>query len=159
MGYLVGLIVIIWIINLIVDNIGVILLIGGVLIAIACVFAIIKDKERRKAEEEHRILEEERRRLESEYRGLETEVLNKLGFSHWTITPHVDEEIVVKSRQALEKYDDVKYFKDDREAFARAEKTIKRKCNIARILKDWMDKGISSEMVEEGKHLGRRKNS
>lgn len=30
---------------------------------------------------------------------------------------------------------------------------------IARILKEWEEKGITSEMVEEGKHLGRKKNS
>ena len=46
--------------------------------------------------------------------------------------------------------------------YALKEASIYRSLNmnyIARILKDWMDKGISSEMVEEGKHLGRRKNS
>jgi DNA replication protein len=46
--------------------------------------------------------------------------------------------------------------------YALKEASIYRSLNmnyIARILKDWTDKGISSEMVEEGKHLGRRKNS
>jgi DNA replication protein len=46
--------------------------------------------------------------------------------------------------------------------YALKEASIYRSLNmnyIARILKEWSDKGITSEMVEEGKHLGRRKNS
>ena len=47
---------------------------------------------------------------DSKYRKLEAEVLSKLGFSSWNIISHIDAEVTVKSRQALEKYDDVKYF-------------------------------------------------
>lgn len=46
--------------------------------------------------------------------------------------------------------------------YALKEASIYRSLNmnyIARILKEWTEKGITSEMVEEGKHLGRRKNS
>ena len=72
------------------------------------------------------------------FRKLETDVLSKLGFSSWNIISNIDAEVTVKSRQALEKYDDVKYFKDDGEAFPRAERAIKRKCEVARILKDFL---------------------
>ena len=75
---------------------------------------------------------------DSKYRKLEAEVLSKLGFSSWNIISHIDAEVTVKSRQALEKYDDVKYFKDDREEFPRAERAINRKCEVASILKDFL---------------------
>ena len=75
---------------------------------------------------------------DSKYRKLEAEVLKKLGFSSWNIISHIDAEVTVKSRQTLEKYDDVKYFKDDREEFPRAERAIKRKCEVARILRDFL---------------------
>lgn len=75
---------------------------------------------------------------ENKYKKLEAEVLNKLGFSNWNIISYCDAEVTVKSRQALEKYDDIKYFKDNREDFSRAERTIKRKCEVARILKDFL---------------------
>ena len=40
------------------------------------------------------------------YKKLETEVLKKLGFSNWNIVSYLDEQVIVKSRQTLEKYDD-----------------------------------------------------
>ena len=40
---------------------------------------------------------------DSKYRKLEAEVLKKLGFSSWNIISHIDAEVTVKSRQALEK--------------------------------------------------------
>lgn len=49
------------------------------------------------------------------YKELETEVLKKLGFSSWNIISYFDEDVTVKSRQALEKYDDIKFFKEVRE--------------------------------------------
>lgn len=48
------------------------------------------------------------------YKKLESEVLQKLGFSNWNIISYIDERITVKSRQALEKYDDIKFFKENR---------------------------------------------
>ena len=64
---------------------------------------------------------------EKKYRELETEVLKKLGFSNWNIVSYYDEYVTVKSRQALEKYDHVKFFKENREKLERAKKIIKRK--------------------------------
>lgn len=73
------------------------------------------------------------------YKKLENEVLNELGFPSWNIISFYDAEITVKSRQALEKYDEIKYFKDYREEFARAESTISEKKEVARILEDFLD--------------------
>lgn len=58
---------------------------------------------------------------------MEAEVLRKLGFSSWNIISYFDEYVTVKSRQTLEKYDDVKFFKENREKLAKAESIIKRK--------------------------------
>lgn len=45
------------------------------------------------------------------YRKLESEVLQKLGFSSWNIISYFDEQVTVKSRQTLEKYNDVKFLR------------------------------------------------
>ena len=59
-----------------------------------------------------------------EYKKLETAALNKLGFSNWDIICKYDEIVIVKSRQALQKYDKVKYFKEDKYRLEKAEKDI-----------------------------------
>ena len=47
-----------------------------------------------------------------QYKKLETEILGELGFSNWNIVSYFDESVIVKSHQALEKYDDIKFFKE-----------------------------------------------
>lgn len=71
------------------------------------------------------------------YDKLETEVLKELGFSNWNIIPCIDKSVTVKSRQALDKYDDIKFFKSDGE-LSQAEKIIKRKDKIATILRTFL---------------------
>ena len=55
------------------------------------------------------------------YEELEKEILQKLGFSSWNMVTYFDEYVAVKSRQALEKYDDVKFFKENKGKLTRAE--------------------------------------
>lgn len=50
-----------------------------------------------------------------QYKKLEAEVLRVLGFSNWNIISYFDEYVTVKSCQTLEKYDDIKFFKENRE--------------------------------------------
>ena len=76
---------------------------------------------------------------EKKYRELESEVLKKLGFLNWNVISYYDEYVTVKSRQTLEKYDDVKFFKENREKLVRAKNVIKRKNEIANILKDFLN--------------------
>lgn len=71
------------------------------------------------------------------YNKLETEVLKELGFSNWNIIPCIDKSVTVKSRQALDKYDDIKFFKSDGE-LSQAEKILKRKDKIATILRTFL---------------------
>lgn len=69
------------------------------------------------------------------YKKLEAEILARLGFSSWNVAPYFDDSIKVKSRQALEKYDDVKLFQDNPKLLEKAEKVIKRKMAVnARII-------------------------
>ena len=76
---------------------------------------------------------------DKKYRELESEVLKKLGFRNWDVASYYDNSVTVKSRQALEKYDDVKFFKENREELARAKKVIKRKNEIANILRNFLN--------------------
>lgn len=65
-----------------------------------------------------------------QYKKLESEVLRELKFQNWNVVPYYDASVIVKSRQALEKYDDIKFFKENPEMFAKAEKVINRKDEI-----------------------------
>ena len=47
--------------------------------------------------------------VNSKYRKLEAAVLEKLGFRSWNFVSYYDSYVTVKSRQALEKYDDIKF--------------------------------------------------
>lgn len=76
---------------------------------------------------------------EKKYRELEAEVFKKLGFSNWNIVSYIDENVTVKSRQTLEKYDDIKFFKENKEKLVRAQRIIKRKNEVANILSAFLN--------------------
>lgn len=76
--------------------------------------------------------------IEKKYSELETEVLRKLGFPNWNIISYFDDNVTVKSRQALEKYDDIKFFKENRDKLVGARNVIKRKNEIENILKNFL---------------------
>lgn len=76
---------------------------------------------------------------EEKYKKLETEVLRELGFSGWDIVSYFDEYVTVKSRQTLEKYDDIKFFKENKEKFVQAENIIQRKDEVTRILTRFLE--------------------
>jgi len=76
---------------------------------------------------------------EEKYKELESEVLNRLGFPNWNIISCFDEEVIVKSRQALEKYDDIKFFKENRDKLIQAQKIIKQKKKVENILRAFLD--------------------
>lgn len=72
------------------------------------------------------------------YKELEAEVLEKLGFSSWNIISYFDEGVTVKSRRTLENYDDIKFFKENREKLERAEYIIIRKNEVGKILRRFL---------------------
>ena len=75
---------------------------------------------------------------ENKYKKLETAVLEQLGFANWDIISFCDEEVTVKSRAALDKYDDIKYFKDNREKLGMAQRILARKSEVAEILNQFL---------------------
>jgi len=77
--------------------------------------------------------------IDKSYRELEAEVLKELGFSGWNIISYTDEYVTVKSRQTLEKYDDIKFFKENKEKLELAELIIKRKNEVAKILRKFLE--------------------
>lgn len=72
--------------------------------------------------------------INRKYKKLEANVLQELGFSDWSIAAYFDEYVTVKSRQTLEKYDEIKFFKENRDELAQAENIIKRKNDISQTL-------------------------
>ena len=68
---------------------------------------------------------------ERKYKKLETEFLAELGVSSWDVFTSEDDIIIVKSRQALENYDEMKFFKEDRERLSEAEDALRKKNILA----------------------------
>lgn len=73
------------------------------------------------------------------YKELESEALQELGFSNWNVISYFDEYVTVKSRQTLEKYDSIKFFKENREKLVQAENIIKRKKDIEISLRKFLE--------------------
>lgn len=76
--------------------------------------------------------------VEQTYKKLESEVLGKLRFQNWNVVAYADDHVTVKSRQTLEKYDDIKFFKENKEKLERAEFIISRKNEVANILRRFL---------------------
>lgn len=85
------------------------------------------------------IEDENKRKMEEEYRELENAVLRRLGFPKWDVISWSDEYVTVKSRQTLEKYDEIKFFKENKEKLVRADNIIKRKNEVAKILRKFLN--------------------
>ena len=74
-----------------------------------------------------------------QYKKLEKAVLKDLGFSGWNSVPYFDKYITVKSRQRLEKYDTIKFFKENKDMLEKAEKVIEQKNGMAITLKEFLE--------------------
>lgn len=107
-------------------------MIVGVAIVVIIICATIISHRKKKLELEHR------REMERQYKELETTVLKELGFLTWNIVSYFDESVTVKSRQALEKYDEIKFFKENKEKLETAETILKRKKDVEHILTQFL---------------------
>ena len=74
-----------------------------------------------------------------DYNNMESAVLKELGFKDWDIIPYFDYYVTVKSRQALEKYDDIKFFKENREKLSEATYILKQKADVAALLNKFLE--------------------
>ena len=75
---------------------------------------------------------------EKQFEKLESEVLKKIGFSKWNIMPEVDEYVHVNSRQTVEKYDEIKYFKEHKDKLEIVKRIIKDQIEIVDRLKAFL---------------------
>ena len=66
-------------------------------------------------------------KYDNEFKELQTNVLNKLEIPDWDVFPYYDFVISVKSRQALENYDLIKFFKEKKDNLSEIENIIKKK--------------------------------
>lgn len=73
------------------------------------------------------------------YRELEIEALRKLSLSSWSVCSYYDETVVVKSRQTLEKYDDIKFFKENQEKLAIAKRILQKKTDLFLLLTNFLN--------------------
>lgn len=64
---------------------------------------------------------------EKQYKKFEAEILKELGINELNNISCFDVEIFVKSRQTLENFDDIKFFKENKEMLEQAEKIIRKK--------------------------------
>lgn len=81
------------------------------------------------------------------HKKLESEILSEVGLSGWNEIVFYDDLVKVKSRQALEKYDDIKYFKDNKEKLAVAEKILRRKVEVEMTLKNFLQSNEYSKRI------------
>lgn len=71
---------------------------------------------------------------------LKNEIIQKLGFDEWPKVPYFDEVVNVKSRQALDKYDAVRFFKEHPGMINWAQTVIQRNNKISSTLGSFLDK-------------------
>ncbi len=74
-----------------------------------------------------------------EYGEMEADVLNRLGLSDWDGLDYYDAFVAVKSRSSVEKYDEVKFFKEHPEYLAVMESAIAKKQRIADAITDFLN--------------------
>ncbi len=99
---------------------------------------VLAERSRRKA----RMQEEEKLRRwrdkEIKYRCLENDIFNKIGLQKWENASKFDDSVVVKSRQALEQYDVLKFFKDDNSRLNQVKNTLRKKNEINQRLQNFI---------------------
>lgn len=104
------------------------------LLLLAIVFFAVNEHQKQKQAELEASLERER-----EFRQLKSDALSELEFQNWDIISYFDAHIVVKSRQTLEKYDDIKFFKEDNTRLEQAETILKKKSDVATALNTFLE--------------------
>lgn len=105
--------------------------------------------------ETNKRIEKEEKERQYQYRVFKTEILTELGLSTLDLFSYFDTNVTVKSRQALENYDDIKFFRENNKMLEKVEKIIEKKNNVANILKKffkdnkYIDNPHYSELKEE----------
>lgn len=99
----------------------------------------INEKKEREEVEAWKYQKKIEQREKEEYGKLESEVVRVLGDRKWENIPNVDEFVMVKTRQAFEKYDDIKFFKENKGKFAQVEATVRQRNTMAATLENFLE--------------------
>lgn len=110
-----------------------------IVIALMVIKKKINDKEEREEVEAWKYQKKIEQREKEEYGKLESEVVRVLGDRKWENVPNVDEFVMVKTRQAFEKYDDIKFFKENKGKFAQVEATVRQRNTMAAKLENFLE--------------------
>ena len=76
------------------------------------------------------------------YNKLTKEVLYSMNLQDWRFQSNEDELIILKSSKAVENYDEIKYFKDDRNNLDKVAKVLNEKRAYAKLLTDFLGDNI-----------------
>lgn len=118
------------------------------IIALIIVIALMVIRKKINEKKEHEEVESRayQRRIETgiikeqeEYGKLELRVLRELGIKGWKNVPNVDEFVMVKTRQALENYDEVKFFKENEEKLTQVETKVRQRNTMAAKLENFLE--------------------
>ena len=99
----------------------------------------INEKKEREEVEAWKYQKKIEQREKEEYGKLESEVVRVLGDRKWDAIANQDEKVIVKSRQALENYDEVKFFKENKGKLAQVEAVIREKSAKAAKLQKFLE--------------------
>lgn len=88
---------------------------------------------------------------EKQYLELETAVLSQIGLVSWHVVSFFDEYVAVKSAQQLRNYEDITFFKENKDKLAKAKKTIDYKIEISKILKSFLNNNEYTEHPQYGR--------
>ena len=102
-------------------------------------------------EQEYRRLQKQK---EQEFHKLQRDVSKDLGLNKWYSISYFDETVTVKSRQALENYNDIKFFKDNREKLEAARRIINKKNETAQSLGRFIEKNSYTSDPQYDRLLG-----
>lgn len=99
----------------------------------------INEKKEREEVEAWKYQKKIEQREKEEYGKLESEVVRVLGDRKWENIPNVDEFVMVKTRQALENYDEVKFFKENEEKLTQVETKVRQRNTMAAKLENFLE--------------------
>lgn len=110
-----------------------------IVIALMVIRKKINEEKEREEVEAWKYQKKIEQREKEEYGKLESEVVRVLGDRKWENIPNVDEFVMVKTRQAFEKYDDIKFFKENKGKFAQVEATVRQRNTMAATLENFLE--------------------
>lgn len=98
--------------------------------------------------ENNKRIEKEEKERQYQYRVFKTEILTELGLSTLDLFSYFDTNVTVKSRQALENYDDIKFFRENNKMLEKVEKIIEKKNNVANILIIFITLNLNKKLMK-----------